>query len=126
MADAPDRFVGRIERDVADARMIEQQTRRAAIDINLHQIAEAVVVARIESLAGGGIVGERGGAIERRPLEIRELLFAAVLERKKADVAELTYRPEAGDQAVGLGIVKAARDRAQAALCHRLCGRQRV
>ncbi len=108
-------MIDRIEREIAGAAVMDQHPGGAAGQVDLHQVAEIVVVGGVVDLALQRVVGERGDAVERRALEVGELADAAVLERDHADIRDHAWGAEAGDQAVGLGIVEAARHRTEAA-----------
>ena len=92
-----------------------------------HQIAVGAVVGGVEERVRGRIVGERRDGVDRRPLDVDELLDARpVVGGDRADVRQHAGIVERGvDLAVGRIVVR-ARHRAQRARRHVAVRRHRI
>ncbi len=116
VADAPQRSVRGVERKVANAGVLHQQARATADGVDRHQIAMGVVVGRIEDRVRRGIVSQGRDGVDRRTLDVDDLLDARRAVRAGRDGADM--RQHAGiverrvDLAVGR-IVVGAGHRAQ-------------
>ena len=114
VTDPPDGLVGRVDHHVADPRVLEQHALLAGVDVNLDDVAEGVIVGRVISFAGIGIVGEAGHLVEHHPLDFGELGQRPGGKVHPPEEANRAGIAEGGDQAVGLGIDEPAADRAEA------------
>src|SRR5439155_3717055 len=70
---APQRLVGGIEHDVADARVLEEHALGARVDVYCDNVAEGAIVFSVIGRPRGGIEGKAGDAIEHDALDLLEL-----------------------------------------------------
>jgi hypothetical protein len=114
--DAPERAIGAVEREVADARVFEQHPRAMGLRIDAHQIAIRPVVGGIEDDVRARIVRERRHCVDGRPFDVDDLVdlpTAARAGRDGADVRQHTGIIERRvDFLIGRIVVR-ARDRSE-------------
>ena len=110
---APDRTVGRVEYDLADACILEQHLALATPQIDGHQVAVSVVVRRVENRFRRLVVSDRRHAVDHRYLDVLELAHGSRFEIEFADVSDHARVANTRDQAVAVGIVVGPGYRAQ-------------
>ena len=100
MADAPERAVGLVEGELADARVLLQQRGLAGLRIQAHQVAVVAVVGGVVEDAVPLVVGQRRDGVDHRPLEAHDPLDLAGLHVERADVRDDAGVVEGGVDAV--------------------------
>ena len=88
MAHADERTVGRIEGELADARVLEQHPHLARTHVDGHEVAQRVVVVGVERSAACRIEGERRDHVVQRALDVGQPPHAAVARVERADVLD--------------------------------------
>ena len=106
----PERAVSRVEDEIADACVAQQHALLARRDINLHDVAIGVIVGRVPSGVGGGIVSERRDAVEHRALDVCQMANVATGAREHAEVPDDARIAERADQIATAWIDERARD----------------
>ena len=126
MADAPQRPVGVVESEIADARVLLQHARSPRPRVEGDDVAQRVVVGCVEDGLGRGVEGEGRHGVEHRAFHIHETLDCAVLEGNRPHVADDARVVERSVESPGFRVEKGAGDRTKGAGRHVGVGRRGV
>ena len=112
MAHAPERAVPAVEDELADARVLEQHARVAGHHVERHDVAQLVVVGRVERRLRVRVIGERGHLVEHRALHVGQALHRAVPRIQRSDVLEDSRITESAVEDAATLVVIGTRHRA--------------
>ena len=126
VAHADQRTVDGVERDAADAGLLQEDRLLSAVDVDRDQVAKAQVVGREEGPAAGGIEGQRGDRIEHRALDLGQGPRAAVAHVQCGDVIDDARVTHAGVEDAARFVEIRARDRAHRGGCEVALRRDRM
>ena len=108
VAHAPQRTIGPVERDLADARVFEQHAALARLHVHGHEVAQREVVVGEEERAARRIVGEGGDPVEHRALDVGKAADAAIARIHRAHLVDHPGIAErAVERAAGLVVERA-------------------
>ena len=94
MAHADQRTVGRLEGELADARVFEQHPLLARAHVDGHEVAQCVVVVGVERGAASRIERERRDHVVQRAFDVGQALDAAVPRVERPNVLDDTGIPK--------------------------------